>query len=202
MVQVADGTAADLLLRTVGRGAVEDAQAVWGHATPSLNTPFMSTGELRRLQAADPAVQEAWIGGDEAARGGVLAELADAPLPAPSPVTGAAPVRPDVLGWFAAPEDLCRVMARLLAASDEAGQDPLEAILMTAVGVPDSDDRWTRMAFKGGSDGGVLAAVWVLEQADGPTRALAASLVDPTAPLDGIQGVLLLAAARDLLAGP
>lgn len=193
-----DHTAIDLLIDAVGRGAVEQAQGRWGHATPGLNTPFPTTGEVFRLKAADPSVQQRWIDGDEATRREVLEALAEAELPDPGPFE-AGPVAP-ALGWTAAPADLCRALSLLLDAADREGLEPLGPLLTAEPGVPDPERRWDRIAFVGGGEPGLLSAVWVVE-ADGSRRALAASLLDPAAGFDEVQAILLLGAARDLLAG-
>lgn len=195
----ADHTAIDLLIRAVGRGEVERAQARWGHATPRLNTPFPTTGEVFRLKAASPAIQQRWTDGDEAARRAVLEELDGAELPG-SEAFEAGPVAP-ALGWTAAPADLCRALSLLLDAADREGLEPLGPLLTTEPGVPDPERRWDRIAFVGGGEPGLLSAVWVVE-ADGDRRALAASLLDPAAAFDEVQTILLLGAARDLLAEP
>src|SRR5690606_33505139 len=88
------------------------------------------------------------------------------------------PLQPQALGWFASPEDLCRVMSRLLDRAADPGMEPLEEILTTSPGVPDIEERWDRLAFKGGAEPGLLSAVWVVEDAEGDRWSLAASLVD------------------------
>lgn len=198
MVQVDDGTATDLLLDRVGRPAVEAAQVAWGHAMPTLNVPFPSTREMAQLQAADATVRGTWIDGDLTARQQVLADLADAPLPDPGALD-AQPAQSVAIGWFASPEDLCRVMARLLQRREEPGLEPLTDILTATPGVPDEEELWEQIAFMGGSGPGLLSAVWVVQPDEGPARALTASLVADDGQVDEVQAILLMAAARDLL---
>ncbi|WP_370325001.1 serine hydrolase [Euzebya sp.] len=198
MISISDNTATDLLIRAVGRDAVEAAQAAYGHADPSLNTPFPTTRELFVLKAADPEVQQAWVDGDETTRRAVLDDLAGEPLPPVTTFTGD-PVRPAEIEWFASPEDLCRVLAALHVRFDDPGMAPLRGILTTNPGIPDEEGRWEEILFKGGSEPGVVAGAFLVTGAEGGTYALTASVLDPAAPLDEIEAVLLMGAARDQL---
>lgn len=202
MIQISDNTASDLLLRTVGRAAVEAAQAAYGHSDPAINQPFMTTLEFFALKA-DPGVADRYIAADESARREILEEIAgvraaDIPL---ATFLGD-PLRPDVLEWFASPLDLCRVLATLVEQAATPGLEPLEEILTTNPGVADEGGRWARIAFKGGSEPGLLALAWLVEDDDGARRALTGSVVNTDAAFGAQEPtlVLLFAAARDLLA--
>ena len=199
MIEISDNTATDLLLHTVGREAVEAAQAAYGHSDPALNTPFMTTRELFALKVADEDTQQAWLDGDVASRRAVLDALAAVPREDISLDEFVDPVQPDVLEWFATPGDLCRALATLWQRGAEAGLEPLRTILTANPGVPGPEGRWTTIAFKGGSEPGLAAVAWLVEDADGELAALTGSVVNPDEAFDITEAVLLFAAARDTL---
>jgi hypothetical protein len=199
MIVQSDNTATDLLIHQVGRQAVEAAQANWGHSDPGVNTPFPTTREMFLLKAADPDVMQEWIGGDEATRREILAGLRFGDLP-PTEVFAGGPILPDTLEWFASPADLCRVSARLFDRLGDPGMEPLEQILTSNPGVPDTEGLWQLILFKGGSEPGLVTGVFLVEDAEGRRFSLTASVVDPEQDFDQIQAVLLIGAGRDLLA--
>ena len=118
------------------------------------------------------------------------------------PITAFAgdPLQPDEIEWFASPMDLCRAIALLSVKGDTPGLEPLTDVLTLNPGVPGPDGVWSRIYFKGGGEPGLVAAAWLVEAPDGRRFALTGSVVDPDAPIDPHQAILLLAAARDFLA--
>ena len=200
MISISDNTATDVLIDAVGRESVEAAQAAYGHADPSLNTPFMTTRELFALKTADPALQDAFLTGDDEAQRSILADLASVPL-ADIPVEAFLddPVRPDELEWFASPADLCRALVLLMDRAEDAGLAPVAEILTANPGAPDEDERWARVAFKGGSEPGLITLAWLLEDADGRRFAITGSVVDPEEAFDPGEAILLMAEARSLI---
>lgn len=198
MISISDNTATDLLIIAVGRDAVEQAQAEWGHESPEANVPFLTTRELFQLKVASAELQERWLAGDDAEQRAILTDLADQPLPDVVAFT-ADPIRPEVLEWFASPQDVCRVLARLHERATAPGGEPVLAALSTNPGVPDEDGRWDLILFKGGSEPGLLAASWLVDTDSGEPQVVAGSVIDPDQPIDEVEAVLLLAAVRDLL---
>lgn len=202
MISISDNTATDLLIRAVGREAVEAGQAGWGHHDPALNVPFLTTRELFVLKTADAGTQDAYIAGDVATRRQILEQLASVDLlTIDLGAFMADPVRPDELEWFATPLDLCRVLARLLEASERPGLAPLADILTGNPGVPATAGRWDQIAFKGGSEPGLITMAWAVTDDAGHRYALTGSVVNPDEAFDPGEAILLLAAARDLLPG-
>ncbi len=201
MIAISDNTATDLLLRAVGREAVEQAQH--GHHDPALNVPFLTTRELFALKVADPALQDRYLAADTAERRTILDDLAGVDLDAiPVEAFLGDPVRPDELEWFAAPTDLVRILAILLeGARTDPALAPVEAILTANPGLPDAEGRWRTIAFKGGSEPGLITMAWLVEGADGTWQGVAGSVVDPAVAFDPGEAILLLGAARDLLPG-
>jgi|DewCreStandDraft_2_1066082.scaffolds.fasta_scaffold00329_20 beta-lactamase class A len=136
MIAVSDNTAADALLALVGRAAVE--------RYAPYNRPFLATREAFVLK--DPTAADLWAryrAADLAGRRALLPALAARPLPAPSIFAGA-PRAIDV-EWFFTARELCGLLERL---------DTLPVFAVNP-GVADRRE-WRRVAFKGGSEPGVL----------------------------------------------
>jgi beta-lactamase class A len=136
MISLSDNTATDHLLALVGRDAVE-------RISPR-NQPFLSTREAFVLKNPE---NKAWLARFRSAtpqgRTAMLRELAALPLPGES-VFASGPVAPDVEWFFTA-----RELAVLL---EEVADLPFFQINPGPVRKAD----WARVAFKGGSEPGVL----------------------------------------------
>ena len=163
MISISDNTATDHLLFLVGRETVEAAQARWGIEDPSLNVPFVSTKELFHLKLSEE-LRTSYVAATVDERRSILDELADVALPSIDELADiddvwSSPIEIDTLEWFATPADICRVLGRLALDPDA------RAILETSPGVPSA--QWERVGFKGGSEPGVLAVAWVVEDETG-----------------------------------
>src|SRR5690606_13685560 len=126
------------------------------------NAPFPTTRELFVLKAAAHAQwRDAWRAGYAAARRALLADIADAPLPA------AAALSPQVtheVDWFLSARALC---------------DLLEATAgLPSLGIspgPVEPARWEKVAYKGGSELGVLNLSARVQGRDGRSHCVAAT---------------------------
>lgn len=155
MISQSDNTATDALVHLVGREVVE--------AITARNTPFPTTAELFKLMARETAALTAeWREGTEAERRALLARLADLPLPAASALTSAAGVE-----WYMTASELCALL-------DEVADNPAFAI---NPGLASPGD-WAEVAFKGGSDIGVLNFSTRLVGADGRVHCVVATWND------------------------
>ncbi|MFK4113923.1 serine hydrolase [Microbacterium sp. NPDC006705] len=164
MIAISDNTATDMLIRAVGRDAVESAMVSMGHADPGANTPFLTTRELFWLLFGDPDLRALWggAGDDPEARRSVIERL-PAGVPDLSAASAATPGWRDGADWFATPDDLAAAHEALQErARTEAGA-PVRDILSANPGLAFGDE-WTFVAFKGGSSVGVLAGSWYLER--------------------------------------
>ncbi|HEX4905641.1 MAG TPA: serine hydrolase [Acidimicrobiales bacterium] len=194
MISVSDNTATDLVLEHVGRAAVEAQLPIMGMADPSRNLPFLSTRELTFVKwvFSDEERQE-YIDADVERRRAILDALPDrgATLEDLSDLASG-PVAVDELEWFASPLDLCRAHVALQTKGDE-----VRRILSLNRGVDIDRDRFPYVAFKGGSEPGVLAGAWYAEMTDGRKRFVAALLMNEDAE---VASTILLdvAAAFDL----
>ncbi len=136
MISQSDNTATDALLALLGREAVE--------AYAPHNRPFLSTREAFMLK--NPANREyarRFLEADEAGRRDLLATIQDLPLPDASVFSGD-PVLPEI-EWFLSVRELCRLI-------ESVHELPLTQI---NPGVARRED-WRQVAFKGGSEPGVL----------------------------------------------
>jgi len=158
MISISDNTATDHLIDLVGRDAVEAAVVAGGHANPGLLTPFLNTRELFVLKTVfTQAEREAYIAADSDARRVILDEtVAETPLGLLADIVWPVPIDIDTLEWFGSPADVCRVISALASTSET------REILAINPGV-DAGGRWGYLAFKGGSEPGVLAASWYVE---------------------------------------
>lgn len=158
MISSSDNTATDLLIRTVGTSAVQAAAARSGNTHPDGLRPLLTTRQLFWLALSDtPAARQAraeWAAGSPARRRDLLAALAiprsgTPPVPAQPQVTWTAGVE-----WFASAEDLARAHLYLQRLATTASGRPVGEILTVNPGI--DVPGWRQVAFKGGSDTGVV----------------------------------------------
>ncbi|MFS8534025.1 MAG: serine hydrolase [Limnochordales bacterium] len=154
MISFSDNTATDALLHLVGRDAVE--------ALTVRNRPFLSTREAFVLKSpANEDLLARWRAADEAGRRALLAEAANRPLPTADVFDS--PRALDV-EWFFTARELCGLMGAVYDL-------PLMSI---NPGVANADD-WAWVAFKGGSEPGVLNLTTALADASGARYCVSAT---------------------------
>ena len=173
MISVSDNTATDLVMEHVGRDAIEAQLPIMGMADPSRNQPFLTVREWTYVKLVfSEKERAAYVDADVARRRELLAAL---------PNRGATledlgnlpqgPVAIDDIEWFASPLDLCRAHVVLQTKGDE-----VRRILSVNRGVDISRERLPYVAWKGGSEPGVLAGSWYGETTDGRRWFVAALL--------------------------
>jgi beta-lactamase class A len=202
MISKSDNTAADHLLFTVGRAAVEAMLTTTGHHDPTANQPFLSTRELFTLKLMlSPADQQAFAGSTVAAKRTLL-DGYDARLD-PRTYAGPAwdaPILPDTLEWFATPGDLCRVMATLKAYADKPATKDVYDVLRINPGFTDHGGAFAYIGMKGGSEPGVLDMTFLLQRKrDDKWLFLTLGWNDPARPIDETKAVYLATAARAIV---
>lgn len=168
MISISDNTATDHIMFTVGRDKVEAAMKTAKHAKPALNTPFLSTRDLFLLKlGATEEDRERYIKAKPAARRKLLTELATKPLPDIAAADGWTTGRHiDDLEWFASSNDLCGVLGQLWTRAQKPVNAPLLEVISKNPGIPLDPAKWPYIAFKGGSEPGVLNLTWLLRRAD------------------------------------
>ncbi|UIE39174.1 serine hydrolase [Leptodesmis sichuanensis] len=155
MISQSDNTATDHLMHLVGREAIE--------AVTLRNRPFLSTREAFVLKSRKnfDLLQQYRLG-DEAARRQLLQTLVQKPLPTADEFT-AEPVALDV-EWFFTTTELCNLMAQVKDL-------PLMSI-NPGVAQP---QHWQQVAYKGGSEAGVLNLTTGLKAKDGKQYCVSAT---------------------------
>ncbi|WP_340119577.1 serine hydrolase [Pelagibius sp. 7325] len=162
MISISDNTATDALIRLAGREQVE--------AVTPRNAPFLTTREAFVLKAAKgAALRRQWTAGDAPARRALLATLAEAPLPAAGDLT--ATPTPEI-EWFLSAKELCTLLDAT-ADLPSVGINP---------GLADAED-WQAVAYKGGSEPGVLNLSTRVVGRDGRVHCVVATWNDER-PLD------------------
>lgn len=173
LLALSDNTAADLLLRVIGRDRVE---AIAGGLSPDGTAggrPFLSTRGLFALVGGPDERRRAWLAADEAARRTLLADAEAEPLVELAQVTGA---WPDDFDWTWSAADVLAILDRLRM---QLGPIPAARSLLTinrGLGIGD----WPFWGFKGGSSAGRMAFAVLLEHEGGEWFGIA--LANNTAP--------------------
>lgn len=182
MIALSDNTATDALISLLGREAVETISP--------RNQPFLTTREFFALKS--PANADAlarFRAGDRATRQQVLTTLADAPLP-PASLFEGSPLALDV-EWFFSARELCDLMTSVRSL-------PLMGV---NPGVADPA-QWDAIAFKGGSEPGVLNLTTAVTAADGRTYCIATTWNHPDQRLEETTLSLLHSGLLRSLASP
>ena len=146
MISISDNTATDALINLVGRENIE--------ALTPRNRPFLTTREFFALKnPVNASWLEEYRRGDLAQKRQVLSAVPELPLPSASLFAGA-PLSLDV-EWFFTSRELCQLMGQVA---------PLSAMQVNP-GVANPAD-WQDIAFKGGSEPGVLnLTTWLKDDA-------------------------------------
>ena len=156
MISISDNTAADALLSIAGRRNVE--------ALAPRNRPFLSTREAFILK--DPAngiLLARYRAADAAGRQALLPQIDKLPLPDVSIFAGGQPVATDIEWFFTTPE-LCTLIDRVRG---------LGAMQINP-GLAAKKD-WQSIAYKGGSEPGVLNLTTALTAKNGHHDCVAAT---------------------------
>lgn len=169
MIAISDNTATDLLIHAVGRDAVEQAVIDMSHHDPSALRPFLTTRELFALRwGGHDDLADRWRNGGEDERRAVLAELDGLPFDVEVGDLSAVPDWHD-MEWFASAVDVAAAQASL----HDDGSTEVHEILTASPGL-EVPEGWSSVAFKGGSEPGVMAGSWLAERPDGTTLTIVA----------------------------
>lgn len=198
MISVSENTATDLLMRVLGRKAVEERLVAMGNGVPERNRPFLTTGEMFRIKfSVGNAEPDAYLRLSEDKRRQWLEEVCpELPLTGAGtdPAALARPRYIDTIEWFASAEDLCRAMdaLRRAARSDARVLD----VLAINPGIPAAKRSFDYVGYKGGSETGVLAMAFLLRSGD-DWYAMAVAWNDTTNAVDeGAMATILTRAMR------
>jgi hypothetical protein len=202
MISISDNTAADHLLDKVGRERVESTvSGLSSHA--SLNKPFISTQEMFKIKlGTDRTLAEKFAKADEATRRAMLVKGGDVQRQTPSLAMAAfwkAPYHADDVEWFASSRDLATVMAELRRLEQTPNNEAIGRVLRINPGLF-FGSAWSSIAYKGGSEPGVLCMDWLLQRKDGTWFVLTLTMNDRKKDIDQAQFIALATSAANLLA--
>lgn len=168
MIAISDNTATDHLIARAGRERVEKyANALNDNLTR--NTPFLTTREAFALKlAASPEVAERYADADDAAQRTMLAgEVADLDPTLEQASEWGEPRLIESVEWFASAKQLAQAFVRLRQLEQAPGNEALQRVLRKNPGLALDNSIWKSVAFKGGSEPGVLNMTWLLQRDDG-----------------------------------
>lgn len=202
MLVDSDTTAADHIFHRVGREAVETTfkNVV---VDPRKSLPLLSTRELFAMKiAADDFLRDDYRGCEVDVRREMLAEggeveqleidwakLDDWNLPRAV----------ETIEYFTTCKELCGAMAELRRLEQLPGMEPLSKSLRSDPGMEINRKTWTSVAYKGGTEPGVLSHVWLLQRDDGRFYTMAVIWNNPERNLEDDRLMNLAKAGINLL---
>lgn len=155
MISVSDNTATDLLIRRLGRQAIEEF-------APS-SRPLLTTREAFILKNPDnEEVRGRYLSSSTEERRALLEAGLDERLPGPELFTGE-PVHPEI-EWFFSTRELAALINRIRR----------EELLAVSSG-PFDQEQWAYIGYKGGSEPGVLNMTLSVRTDDGREYAVSAT---------------------------
>jgi len=202
MISISDNTAADQLLKTLGRERVERMLTETGHAKPSLDAPFLSTLEMFTLKG-EPTHKAAddFLALDAAGRRKFLDnQIASIKREDAKPYPDGKPSYIDRIEWFASVADLCRVVNWLRQQTETAKPAaPLREVLSINPGLNVSRERWSYVGFKGGSEPGVINLTYLLRSTKGQWYAMSMTWNNRQDPVDIAKVIPLVQRALQII---
>ncbi|MBX3376364.1 MAG: hypothetical protein KF678_05110 [Phycisphaeraceae bacterium] len=198
-----DTTAFDHLFARAGRNTIH-AYLERFNSVPERNRPFLASMEYFRIKLGhDRSLPARYAAADEQGRASLLQleGLVDRSLPSLSAAANwRLPFEVERIGYFATADDVSRMLADLLATSQQPGMSPLARALRMTDALDDvGSGRWTSAGIKAGSEPGILSMAWVLERHDGRVFTLVLLANDPSRPLRHTELTEVAAAAVRLL---
>jgi len=180
MIAVSDNTATDLLMNLVGRKRVEAAAKKLGN---NRNVPFFTTRELflLKLVASDFERSRYSDKRQVAKRSFLNGPLSRKKLPTVTELESTDLTKPlyiDTFEWFATGPQVCAAMSHLMKTAADTRDEVLRGILSKNPGMAVDKNKWVYVAFKGGSEPGVLNLTFLLIRRDGQTFCLVVTVND------------------------
>lgn len=206
MISISDNPATDHLIERVGRDRVI-AFMSRVHEDPSVNTPFLTTGEFFKLKRGAPEeVLNAYITSQSPEeRTEVLdsKKFRSAAISIPMAIAWGeeGPIAIDSVEWFASPKELAATMLELRRLEQMDGMGPLSRALRINDGINLSDETWPSVAYKGGSEPGVINLTFLAEHRNGELFFVSLGWNNPEAMLDEIRMIRLAFSVFALIDG-
>ncbi len=165
MISISDNTATDTLMNLIGRQKIE--------LLSPRNRPFLTTRELFILKGKENRnLLKRYQTSNQAQRRAILNGLASKPLPDVSDFEGVNPVALDV-EWFFTASELCELMS-----------DVADLPLMSINPGVANPKNWQKVAFKGGSEPGVINFTTWLQAKNGKNYCVVATWNNSNAPIE------------------
>lgn len=182
MISESDNTATDMLIRLLGPDRIAQHQTTMGHAQPTLNQPFLSTLQAFKLKYADTVSAQSYIRASPNERSALLRRVDTAVSRDDIQLTTRI-VHADSIEWFATTAELCRAMDWFRRMAQQTGDSTAMSILGINTGIPIAST-WKRVAYKGGSEPGMINMTHMLQHANGTWYALSVTWVDTVSGVD------------------
>ena len=197
MISISDNSATDILLATLGRQKVEAMLPVVGVRDPARNRPYLSTLEMFKIKGVG-RFTTLWPKLDEAGRRALLKQVDATPISAIDPqlFKDGKPVLIETAEWFFSPADLVRVVDWLRKHSESGPGAEARNILAINPGIGRNADnaQWSYLGYKGGSEPGVIAMAFLLQDKDG-WYVISGGWNNPAAAVEDARFVGLMASA-------
>jgi hypothetical protein len=183
MISISDNTATDHLIHRVGRDRIETYLRAH-QEEPERSIPFLSTREMFVIKiGTDKTLPDRYLAATIDERRAMLdGPVAEGAIDYFAVSIWSTPRHIDDIEWFATTPELCAVMADLHR--HEQSQPEVGAALRINPGLPCMKADWPSVAYKGGSEPGVLNLTWLLQRNDGAFYTLSITWNDPTAKID------------------
>ncbi|MBX2813679.1 MAG: serine hydrolase [Myxococcales bacterium] len=192
MISMSDNTAADMLIRQLGRDMIEQKARTLGNTR---NQPLLTTRELflLKLVSENEEVKRYLKMSDSQQRAYLNEQLGKTQLPSVKDLklssSWTTPKYIDSIEWFATASDLCRVWVDLLTKADNSSVT--REIVSTNPGITVDPKIWSFVGYKGGSEPGALSLSWWLKRNDGRVFVVIVAIQDSrrsliTSPIVGV----------------
>lgn len=162
MISVSDNTAADILLRLMGRNEVEAELIRSGHSNPTKTLPFLSTLQLFAIKGNEEILGR-YLAADGPSRRRMADQFEEDVGGDPGLITPprfSEPTAIDTVEWFASGEDLRKLIHSIAQFSDPTARQ----IMAINPALPQAQrSNWQYAGYKGGSEPGVLNLTWLLQ---------------------------------------
>lgn len=200
MISISDNTATDHLMHFLG---VDDVRrfAVRHGSPKGRNEPFITTREFFKLKAAaEPELRDRFVAAGAKERDrllkGVVSRLF---LPQDSSQPDH-PLAIDDIEYFASASAVARLLVALASLAKQEGLAPVWNVMADNRGIEWDRSKWPSVAYKGGSEPGVLYTAWLMEREDGRRFVLCFGVNDTESTVDVNHSIRLLKAAGEILA--
>ncbi len=184
MISISDNSAADTLLNLLGRANVDESVSRMGHSNAALSTPVFTTNEVFALKMnANADLRESWKRGTLITRRKLLVD-AKSRLSAQSirrQELGEGPRFIDTAEWFATPNDMARMLDWLRL---NGGKDALDIMSVNRPLPAEDLNRFRYVGYKGGSEAGVIAMTFLIQNKAGDWYSVSAAWNNPAASID------------------